>query len=66
VFTTPRAAAGAPSARHSLRPLFEGEWLPHNSGASHRGIECVRVFGCLEIAGKHRGSVVQSVALLEL
>jgi hypothetical protein len=38
----------------------------HNSGASRRGIECVRVFGCLEIAGKHRGSVAQSAALLGL
>ena len=31
-FYTPHAAAGAPSARHSLRPLILGERSMHNSG----------------------------------
>jgi hypothetical protein len=37
VFYTPRAAAGASGARHSLRPLFsEGANFLQNSGASRR------------------------------
>jgi hypothetical protein len=38
VYYTPRAAAGASCARHSLRPLFWGECFTHNSGASRREI----------------------------
>jgi hypothetical protein len=34
-FYTPRAAAGAPGARHSLRPQL-GERFIHGSGASRR------------------------------
>ncbi|MGO8912067.1 MAG: hypothetical protein ACLQDM_22445, partial [Bradyrhizobium sp.] len=33
VFYPPRAAAGAPGARHSLRPLFSGGKDSHSSGA---------------------------------
>ena len=37
VYYTPRAAAGAPGARHSLRPLFgEGQIFMKTSGASRR------------------------------
>ena len=36
VYYTPRAAAGAPGARHSLRPLILGESCTHNSGALRR------------------------------
>jgi hypothetical protein len=39
LFYFAREAAGASSARHSLRPLFtQGEPFTHNSGASRRGI----------------------------
>ena len=44
-FYPTRAAAGASSARHSLRPLFgEGERFMHDSGGSRRGNadSCIR------------------------
>src|SRR5580692_8916994 len=37
VYYPPRAATGAPSARHSLRPLIGGYRIMHHSGVSRRG-----------------------------
>jgi hypothetical protein len=43
VYYTPRAAAGAPSARHSRALCFQGERTMHRSGVSRHGNADVRL-----------------------
>jgi hypothetical protein len=44
-----REAAGAAGTRHSLRPLFLGEWFLQTSGASRRENADTHSLGCLKI-----------------
>src|SRR5260370_26381258 len=51
VYYTPRAAAGAPSARHSLRPLISGREL-HASLGRFASRECEGVFDVIASEAK--------------
>jgi hypothetical protein len=58
-------AAGASSARHSLRPhIFRGKRFMHNSGASRRGIADTHGLGCLKNWIKENCTLAQPKVVL--
>jgi hypothetical protein len=67
VYYTPRAAAGAPSARHSLRPLSLGRSCTHTSGALRREIAKLRRQGLrlFEIVPTHHTRACAGATLRE-